>query len=80
MISNDIFLGGNHPRTGPTMSGKSTLLRQACIGIIMALGCFVPASSCELTPCGRIFTRIGANDNIFAGKSSFIVELQETAS
>ena len=84
VIPNDILLGGDHPRgillTGPNMGGKSTLLRQACIGIIMAqLGCFVPASSCELTPCDRIFTRIGANDNIFEGQSTFMVELQETA-
>jgi len=84
IIPNDIFLGGEHPRatilTGANMGGKSTLLRQACLVIIMAqVGCYVPAVSCRLTPFDRIFTRIGADDNIFEGKSTFMVELQETA-
>jgi DNA mismatch repair protein MSH6 len=84
LIPNDIIMGGEHPRgillTGPNMGGKSTLLRQACLAIIMAqLGSYVPASSCELTPVDRIFTRIGANDNIFEGESTFMVELQETS-
>lgn len=62
------------------MGGKSTLLRQTCVAIIMAqLGCYVPATSCRLTPCDQIFTRIGANDNIMAGQSTFMVELQETS-
>jgi DNA mismatch repair protein MSH6 len=66
--------------TGPNMGGKSTLLRQACIAIIMAqIGCFVPAEACTLTPADRIFTRIGANDDILDGRSTFMVELQETA-
>lgn len=66
--------------TGPNMGGKSTLLRQACIAIIMAqMGCYVPAERCELTPVDRIFTRIGANDDILDGRSTFMVELQETA-
>ncbi len=61
------------------MSGKSTLLRQTCIAIIMAqLGCFVPAQSCRMTIFDRIFTRIGANDNILSGQSTFMVELSET--
>ena len=84
VIPNDIIIGGDNPRaillTGPNMGGKSTLLRQACLAIIMAqLGCFVPASYCELSPVDRIFTRIGANDNIFEGQSTFMVELEETA-
>ena len=62
------------------MGGKSTLLRQTCIAVIMAqLGCYVPAAKCRLTPFDRIFTRIGANDNIMAGQSTFMVELTETS-
>ncbi|KAI7879177.1 hypothetical protein K492DRAFT_217243 [Lichtheimia hyalospora FSU 10163] len=83
-IPNDITVGGDDSSilvlTGPNMGGKSTLLRQACVAIIMAqLGCYVPATSCRLTPCDQIFTRIGANDNIMAGQSTFMVELQETS-
>ncbi|KAI9596421.1 muts domain V-domain-containing protein [Syncephalis fuscata] len=80
-IPNDTELGGgNEPNmillTGPNMGGKSTLLRQTCIAIIMAqMGCYVPARQCRLTPVDRIFTRIGANDNIMAGQSTFMVEL-----
>ena len=63
------------------MAGKSTLLRQVCIAVIMAqLGCHVPAESLTMTCVDRIFTRIGANDNIIAGRSTFMVELNETAS
>ncbi|KAL6071659.1 DNA mismatch repair protein msh6 [Balamuthia mandrillaris] len=66
--------------TGPNMGGKSTLLRQTCILVIMAqMGCYVPASACYLTAADRIFTRVGANDNIMGGQSTFMVELQETA-
>ena len=62
------------------MGGKSTLLRMSCVAILMAqLGCYVPAESCSLTPMDRIFTRIGASDNILAGHSTFMVELQETS-
>lgn len=62
------------------MGGKSTLLRQTCVAVILAqLGSYVPASKCKLTPFDRIFTRIGANDNIMAGQSTFMVELSETA-
>ncbi|KAG2172300.1 hypothetical protein INT43_004842 [Umbelopsis isabellina] len=83
-IPNDTYLGGDRPNmivlTGPNMGGKSTLLRQTCVAIIMAqLGCYVPASRCKLTPFDRIYTRIGANDNILAGQSTFMVELSETS-
>ena len=91
-IANDIFLGTNcdcpgdglHPQavilTGPNMGGKSTLLRQICLCVILAqLGSFVPASSLEMSVFDRIFTRIGAQDNILAGKSTFKVELEETS-
>ncbi|KAJ3324736.1 DNA mismatch repair protein msh6 [Boothiomyces sp. JEL0866] len=83
-IPNDVNLGGENSTmillTGPNMGGKSTLLRQTCIAVIMAqLGCFVPASKFRLTPFDRIFTRIGANDNIMAGQSTFMVELSETS-
>ncbi|RKP08628.1 muts domain V-domain-containing protein, partial [Thamnocephalis sphaerospora] len=83
-IPNDTMLGNDQARmillTGPNMGGKSTLLRQTCIAIIMAqLGCYVPARRCRLTAVDRIFTRIGANDNIMAGQSTFMVELSETS-
>ena len=62
------------------MGGKSTLLRQACLTVLLAhLGCHVPAAACNLTPVDRIFTRVGANDAIMAGLSTFRVELEETA-
>ncbi|EDQ85496.1 uncharacterized protein MONBRDRAFT_29248 [Monosiga brevicollis MX1] len=72
-IPNDIRIGGDAAPvvllTGPNMGGKSTLLRQTCITVIMAqLGCWVPAARCVLSPVDRIFTRIGANDNIMAGR------------
>ncbi|KAI7900009.1 muts domain V-domain-containing protein [Cokeromyces recurvatus] len=83
-IPNDVGLGGDQASvivlTGPNMGGKSTLLRQTCVAIILAqLGGYVPARSCRLTPCDRIYTRIGANDNIMAGQSTFMVELAETS-
>lgn len=65
--------------TGPNMGGKSTLLRQTCLAVILAqIGSYVPAESCQLTCVDRIFTRIGASDNILAGQSTFMVELMET--
>ncbi|CEI93954.1 Putative DNA mismatch repair protein msh6 [Rhizopus microsporus] len=83
-IPNDVALGGERSNmivlTGPNMGGKSTLLRQTCVAIILAqLGSYVPARSCQLTPCDRIYTRIGANDNIMGGQSTFMVELAETS-
>lgn len=82
-IPNDIELSHNSNSvillTGPNMGGKSTLLRQTCIAVIMAqIGSYVPAQSFKLTTFDRIFTRIGANDNIMAGQSTFMVELVET--
>jgi len=66
--------------TGPNMGGKSTLLRQVCVIMVMAqLGSYVPAQTCRFTPVDRIFTRIGARDNLIAGQSTFMVELEETA-
>ena len=66
--------------TGPNMGGKSTLLRQSALLVMMAqLGCHVPAAHAELTPADAIFTRVGAADRILAGQSTFRVELEETS-
>jgi len=85
-IPNDTVLGcEENPAnfvivTGPNMGGKSTLLRQTCVCMILAhMGCFVPSSLCRLTPIDRIFTRVGANDRILMGQSTFMVELEETS-
>jgi DNA mismatch repair protein MSH6 len=83
-IPNTVNLGSAEGRmiilTGPNMGGKSTLLRQTCLATVMAqIGCWVPAASCRLSPVDRIFTRLGANDNILAGQSTFMVELTETS-
>ncbi|KAI0466260.1 DNA mismatch repair protein msh6 [Xylaria cf. heliscus] len=82
-IPNDIVLGGDSSKinllTGANAAGKSTILRMSCTAVIMAqIGCYVPASSARLTPCDRIMSRLGANDNIFAAQSTFFVELSET--
>ena len=67
--------------TGPNMGGKSTLLRQACLSVLLAqLGCHVPADACALSPVDRIFTRVGANDAIMAGLSTFRVEVRRRPS
>jgi DNA mismatch repair protein MutS len=83
-IPNDIHLDGGDSITmlitGPNMSGKSTYIRMAAIIQLMAqIGSFVPVSSADLSPVDRIFTRIGASDNISRGESTFLVEMNETA-
>ena len=82
-VPNDIYLGKDNKTTivitGPNMGGKSTLLRQVCISTIIAqIGCFVPAKKCVMTLVDRIFTRIGANDKLLEGKSTFFIEMEET--
>lgn len=65
--------------TGPNMSGKSTYMRQLALIVIMAqMGCFIPAQSATLPIFDQIFTRIGASDNLMAGQSTFMVEMQES--
>jgi DNA mismatch repair protein MutS len=82
-VPNDtIFEGGERIRilTGPNMSGKSTFLRQVALIVLMAqMGSFVPAESARIGLVDRIFTRIGAQDEIHAGQSTFMVEMVETA-
>ncbi len=84
-ISNDIFLDTETQQmmiiTGPNMSGKSALLRQTALIVLMAqMGCFVPAKDAEIGLVDRVFTRVGASDNISSGESTFMVEMNETAS
>jgi DNA mismatch repair protein MutS len=83
-VPNDVYLdGGSHSiivLTGPNMGGKSTYLRQtALITILAQMGSFVPAKSARLSVVDRIFTRIGASDNLARGRSTFMVEMTETA-
>ena len=84
-VANDIQLDPKERQivmiTGPNMSGKSALLRQTALVVIMAqAGSFVPASSAELGIVDRVFTRVGASDNLSTGESTFMVEMNETAS
>ncbi len=83
-IPNDVFLDHEHQQimmiTGPNMSGKSALLRQTALICLMAqIGAYVPAESARLGVLDKVFTRVGASDNIAAGESTFMVEMNETA-
>src|SRR5437867_3603238 len=83
-IANDLYLNSSTDLiaviTGPNMGGKSTYLRQAALIALMAqMGSFVPADSAQLPLIDRIFTRIGASDNLARGRSTFMVEMTETA-
>jgi DNA mismatch repair protein MutS len=84
-IPNDVFLDTDDQQivilTGPNMSGKSALLRQTALIVIMAqMGCFVPASEARIGMVDKIFTRVGASDNLSLGESTFMVEMNEAAS
>jgi DNA mismatch repair protein MutS len=84
-ISNNVFLDRDEQQiiiiTGPNMSGKSALLRQTALIVLMAqIGCFVPVKAAEIGYIDKIFTRVGASDNISLGESTFMVEMNEAAS
>jgi DNA mismatch repair protein MutS len=83
-VPNDLYLNANSQTimllTGPNMGGKSTYLRQTALIVILAqMGSFVPARSARLGVVDRVFTRIGASDNLARGRSTFMVEMTETA-
>ena len=83
-VANDIYLDNEGQQviilTGPNMAGKSALLRQTALVVLMAqVGSFVPASEATLGYCDKIFTRVGASDNISRGESTFMVEMLETS-
>ncbi|OYQ44821.1 DNA mismatch repair protein MutS [Flavobacterium aurantiibacter] len=84
-ISNDLSLDSETQQimmiTGPNMSGKSAILRQTALIVLLAqMGSFVPADQVKMGLCDKIFTRVGASDNISVGESTFMVEMNETAS
>jgi DNA mismatch repair protein MutS len=84
-ISNNVYIDSDKEQiliiTGPNMAGKSALLRQtALITLLAQMGCYVPADSARIGLVDRIFTRVGASDNISAGESTFMVEMTEAAS
>ncbi|GAB2688135.1 DNA mismatch repair protein MutS [Mucilaginibacter koreensis] len=84
-ITNDVFLDSDSQQiiiiTGPNMAGKSALLRQTGLMVLMAqMGCYVPAKEARIGLVDKIFTRVGASDNLSSGESTFMVEMNETAS
>lgn len=84
-ISNDVYLSNDEQQimmiTGPNMSGKSALLRQTALIVLLAqMGCFVPATKASIGLVDKVFTRVGASDNLSMGESTFMVEMNETAS
>ncbi|MCP9762265.1 DNA mismatch repair protein MutS [Lacihabitans soyangensis] len=84
-VPNDIFLDDQDQQiiiiTGPNMAGKSALLRQTALIVLMTqIGCYVPASAAEIGLVDKIFTRVGASDNLSRGESTFMVEMIETSS
>lgn len=83
-VPNDIYLDSEQQQimiiTGPNMAGKSALLRQTALIVLMAqIGCFVPAESARIGLVDKVFTRVGASDNISLGESTFMVEMTEAA-
>jgi DNA mismatch repair protein MutS len=83
-VPNDVRLDTEREQlllvTGPNMAGKSTLIRQVALAVVLAqMGGFVPARSARLGLCDRLFTRVGAGDNLARGESTFLVEMRETA-
>jgi DNA mismatch repair protein MutS len=83
-VPNDLVMNGRDEQlyviTGPNMAGKSTFIRQAALIVLMAqMGSFVPAASARIGMVDRIFTRVGASDNLVAGQSTFMVEMSEAA-
>ena len=83
-IANDVLLDADNQQiiiiTGPNMAGKSALLRQTALSTLLAqIGCFVPAESARIGLVDKIFTRVGASDNISVGESTFMVEMNEAA-
>ena len=83
-VPNDVYLDNERQQiiilTGPNMAGKSALLRQTALIVLMAqVGSFVPAEAAEIGYCDKIFTRVGASDNISRGESTFMVEMLETS-